>query len=97
MTAHRITSSKLLGISEASGFSNNADEITVAYQHFLSTTIKPKQDKLTKTFGYMLHFAGLNVKLEIEPTEILPTVEEQIKIEETNNEPTSITDIRTES
>jgi len=97
MTAHRITSAKLLGISEASGFSNNADEIKVAYQHFLSTTIAPKQEKLTKTFGYMLQFAGLNVKLEIEPTDILPTVEEQIKIEETIDEPTSTTDLGTES
>ena len=97
MTAHRITSAKLLGISEASGFSSNADEIKVAYQHFLSTTIAPKQEKLTKTFGYMLQFAGLNVKLEIEPNEILPTVEEQIKIEETIDEPTSTTDLGTES
>lgn len=97
MTAHRITSAKLLGISEASGFSNNADEIKVAYQHFLSTTIAPKQEKLTKTFGYMLQFAGLNAKLEIEPTDILPTVEEQIKIEETIDEPTSTTDLGTES
>ena len=45
----------------------------------------------------MLQFAGLNVKLEIEPTDILPTVEEQIKIEETIDEPTSTTDLGTES
>ena len=82
MTAHRITSAKLLGISEASGFSNNADEIKIAYQHFLATTIKPKQEKLTKTLQFILKFFGLTVNLEIIPNEILPTVEEKIEIQE---------------
>lgn len=97
LTSHRVSSPLLLGIKDASGFSNNADEIKVAYQHFLSTVIAPKQEKLTKTFGYMLQFAGLNVKLEVEPNEILPTIEEQIEIKETIDESTSTTDLGTES
>ena len=86
LTAHRITSPLLLGIKDASGFSNNADEIKVAYQHFMATTVQSKQEKLLKTFGFILNFYGLNVKLEIEPNEIIPTIEEQIEIEETIEE-----------
>lgn len=86
LTAHRITSPLLLGIKDANGFSNNADEIRVAYQHFMATTVQPKQEKLLKTFGFILNFYGLNVKLEIEPNEIIPTIEEQIEIEETIEE-----------
>ena len=82
MTAHRITSAKLLGISEASGFSNNAEEIVVAYQHFLATTIKPKQNKLTSTLEFILRFYGLTVNLQIIPNEILPTLAEKIEIKE---------------
>tara|TARA_R110001606_G_scaffold368507_2_gene524346 strand:- start:490 stop:1620 length:1131 start_codon:yes stop_codon:yes gene_type:complete len=82
MTAHRITSAKLLGISEASGFSNNAEEIVVAYQHFLATTIKPKQETLTTSLEFVLRFLGLNVNLHIIPNEILPTVAEKIEIKE---------------
>lgn len=82
LTAHRITSAKLLGISEASGFSNNADEIKVAYQHFLATTIRPKQDKLLKTLQFVLKFYGMTVDLKIIPNEILPTIDEKIEIQE---------------
>lgn len=82
MTAHRITSPLLLGIKDASGFSNNADEIRVAYQHFMSTTIKPKQEKLLKTLQFALKFYGLTVNLKVIPNEILPTVEEAIEIKE---------------
>lgn len=96
MTAHRITSPLLLGIKDPSGFSNNADEIQVAYNHFLSTTVQPKQEKLLKTYQYILNFFGLNVKLEVEPNEILPTVEEQIKIEEVTDGTDSTTGIGTE-
>ena len=94
LTAHRITSPLLLGIKDASGFSNNAEEIQVAYNHFIGTVIEPKQKSLLKTFGWPLKFAGLNVSLEVEPNKILPTVEEEIKIEETDE--SSNTNIGTE-
>ena len=96
MTAHRITSPLLLGIKDPSGFSNNADEIQVAYNHFLSTTVQPKQEKILKTYQYILNFFGLNVKLEVEPNQILPTVEEQIKIEEVTDGTDSTTGIGAE-
>lgn len=86
LTSHRITSPLLLGIKDAAGFSNNADEIKVAYNHFMGTVIEPKQERILKSFGFVLRFYGLNVKLEVEPNEILPTVEESIKIEEQRDE-----------
>lgn len=83
LTAHRITSPLLLGIKDASGFSNNAEEIKVAYAHFMGTVIEPKQEKLTKTLQYILKFYGLNVELDVIPNTILPVEEvEEIKVEE---------------
>ena len=71
LTAHRITSPLLLGIKDASGFSSNADEINTAFAHFLGTVIIPDQEKLLKSFGKIVRASGLNVKLEIEQSNIL--------------------------
>jgi len=71
LTAHRITSPLLLGIKDASGFSNNADEIAVAYAHFEGTVIEPKRKKIVSTYGYILKLAGYNVKLQVKPNRIL--------------------------
>jgi len=80
LTAHRITSPLLLGIKDSSGFSSNADEIKIAYGHFEGTVIQPKREKILKSFGYMLNLAGYNVKLEVQPNEIL-VVDEETQIE----------------
>ena len=71
LTAHRITSPLLLGIKDASGFSSNADEINTAFAHFLGTVIIPDQEKLLKSFGKIVRQSGLNVKLEIDQSNIL--------------------------
>lgn len=71
LTAHRITSPLLLGIKDASGFSNNADEILVAYDHFEATVVQPKRKKLLTTFGYILRYMGWNITLTIKPNQIL--------------------------
>ena len=72
LTAHRITSPLLLGIKDASGFSNNADEIEVAYAHFEGTVIEPKRKKIVSTFGYILALFGLNVTLQVKPNKLVP-------------------------
>ena len=74
MTAHRITSAKLLGISEASGFSNNAEEIKVSYAHFEGTVIEPKRKKITQSFGYILRLAGFNIKIKVIPNRLIEDV-----------------------
>lgn len=71
LTSHRITSPLLLGIKDSSGFSNNADEITVAYAHFEGTVIEPKRKKILTSFGYILKLAGYNVKMKIKPNRLL--------------------------
>lgn len=71
LTAHRITSPLLLGIKDASGFSNNAEEIRVAYDHFEATVIEPKRKKMLNTMGYLLKLAGWNITLTIKPNKIL--------------------------
>lgn len=71
LTSHRITSPLLLGIKDTSGFSNNADEIAVAYAHFEGTVIEPKRKKILSSFGYILKLAGYNVKMKIKPNRLL--------------------------
>lgn len=69
-TAHRITSTRLIGINDASGFSNNADEIEVAYAHFISTVIEPLQKQLLSGLERAVRAFGMNVKLEIVPSKL---------------------------
>ena len=71
LTAHRITSPLLLGIKDSSGFSNNAEEIKVAYAHFEGTVIEPKRKKILSGFGYMLRLAGYNIKIKVEPNKLV--------------------------
>ena len=76
LTAHRITSPLLLGIKDSSGFSNNSEEIKVAYAHFEGTVITPKRKKIISGFGYMLRLAGFNVGIKIKPNKLVS--EEQV-------------------
>ncbi len=83
LTAHRITSPKLLGVVDASGFSSNADEIITAYSHFMNTVVRPKQTKVIDSFGYLLNLYGLNVTLAVEPVPmIIGTDANDIAVEE---------------
>ena len=82
LTAHRITSPKLLGIVDASGFSSNADEIMTAFNHFLGTVIIPDQNKLTKSLSRIMRSFGIAAPLEIEQTSIMYTVDVQEAVEE---------------
>lgn len=68
LTAHRITSGRLIGISDANGFSNNGTEIEVAYTHFSSTAIEPKQKKINKCLQKVLFFMGIEETLRIIPS-----------------------------
>ena len=75
LTAHRITSPLLLGIKDASGFSNNADEIKVAYAHFEGTVVEPKRKKIVSGFGYMLQLAGFNIAIKVRPNKLVNDAE----------------------
>jgi len=83
LTAHRVTSPKLLGVVDASGFSSNADEIITAYSHFMNSVVRPKQTKVIDTFGYLLNLYGLNVTLAVEPVPmIIGTDADDIAVQE---------------
>ena len=75
LTAHRITSPLLLGIKDSSGFSNNAEEIKVAYAHFEGTVIEPKRKKILNGYGYMLRLTGYNIKIKVEPNKLVNEAE----------------------
>lgn len=89
LTAHRLTSPLLVGIKDASGFSNNADEIKVAYAHFEGTVIEPKRKKILSTYGYILALSGLNVKLTVKPNKLISdmAVTDVTPVEPQNNTP----------
>ena len=71
LTSHRITSPALLGIKDANGFSSNADEIIVAYGHFMNTVVQPKRKKITTSYGYILKLSGYNVSINVIPNQIV--------------------------
>jgi hypothetical protein len=72
LTAHKITSPLIIGIRDNSnGFSSNADEIEVAYGHFVGTVIVPKRKKIMNNLVYLLKFMGFNINLIVKPNEII--------------------------
>ena len=69
LTAHRITSPLLVGIRDTgTGLGNNANELEVAYTHFMSTVIEPIQEDLNKSFERVLRSFGLNVRVKVIPS-----------------------------
>lgn len=70
MTAHRITSGRLIGVRDEGGLGNNAQEIEVAYTHFVSTTIEPKQKKINKGLGKVLYYMGIEEPISVIPSTI---------------------------
>ena len=80
LTSHRITSPLLLGIKDigGNGLTNNAQEIEVAALHFQSTTIKPIQQRMLKTFNKLWSLAGNPGELKIKPLTIFNADGEQV-------------------
>jgi hypothetical protein len=71
LTAHRISSPLLLGIRETgTGLGNNANEMEVAYTHFLSVVVQPKQKEINKSLQWILRSFGLNVSVQVIPTKL---------------------------
>jgi hypothetical protein len=70
ITAHRITSGRLIGVVDASGLGNNANEIEVAYTHFVSTAIEPKQKKINAGLSRVLVPFGITEPISVIPSTI---------------------------
>lgn len=84
LSAHRITSPLLLGLYHegGTGLGSNKDEILVAYEHFLSTVIKPVQKQMLKVFDTLMYYKGYpDVELYIEPNKIIEANENTTAVE----------------
>jgi hypothetical protein len=70
LTAHRITSPLLIGIRDGGGLGNNADEIEVAYTHFMSAVIRPIQKSLNKSMGVVARQMGIEEPISVVPSKL---------------------------
>ena len=77
MTAHRVISPSLVGLSSASGFSSVADEMDMSERQTIKRVIKPKQDFVIESLEEVLVHYGINLDLYF-----APLTEEKIEIKE---------------
>ena len=78
LTGHRITSPLLLGLyheGAGGGFSSNANELAVSYNHFIATCIRPIQKSMLKVFDNLFGYYGYKSSLYIQPHNILESGE----------------------
>jgi len=77
MTAHRVISPSLVGLSSASGFSSVADEMDMSERQTIKRVIKPKQDFVIEALEEVLVHYGINLDLYF-----APLTEEKIEVKE---------------
>jgi len=77
MTAHRVISPSLVGLSSASGFSSVADEMDMSERQTIKRVIKPKQDFVIESLEEVLVHYGINLDLYF-----APLTEEKIEVKE---------------
>ena len=77
MTAHRVISPSLVGLSSASGFSSVADEMDMSERQTIKRVIKPKQDFIIEALEEVLVHYGINLDLYF-----APLTEEKIEVKE---------------
>lgn len=71
LTAHRITSPLLVGIRDAGGgLGSNSEEIEVAYAHFISTVIEPKQKSINTSLSKVTRAMGIDTPVTIIPSKL---------------------------
>jgi hypothetical protein len=97
MLSHRITSKLLFGITSATGFSSNADELKTSFGIFSEMVIGPMQEEIIKAFKKVLALVGIDDKTlrfeKLVPYEVEADMVEQVGeqkadeiINETNEE-----------
>lgn len=78
MTAHKVISPSLVGLSSASGFSSVADEMDMSERQTIKRVIKPKQDFILDSIEEVLINYGINLDLHFAPlTEEVVEVKEE--------------------
>jgi hypothetical protein len=77
MVAHKVVSSAILGISNAAGFSSNAEEIETAFNETMLNVIQPKQEIILDAFQEVFTLIGGQEELEFIPLRQAKTDEAQ--------------------
>lgn len=67
ITAHRLTSPMLLGIKEATGLGNNADEMKTAEEQLMKYVIRPKQDLILDSLYEIFMYCGISLDIKFAP------------------------------
>ena len=67
ITAHEVVSPMLFGIKDASGFSNNADELAEAERQTIERVVNPKQNDITDAFEDILSTDDITLDLFFKP------------------------------
>tara|TARA_R110002124_G_scaffold238749_3_gene404007 strand:+ start:707 stop:2464 length:1758 start_codon:yes stop_codon:yes gene_type:complete len=81
MTAHRVISPSLVGLSSASGFANEADMMDMAEKQLMKRVIAPKQQFVLEAIEEVLTQFDINLDLIFKPI----TQEEEMVKEETDS------------
>lgn len=86
MVAHKVTSPILFGIKDNTGFGNNADEMSTAFDELMLNVITPMQEVILDGLMELLSQNGITLELEflpLRPKVVEPTV---TKMSAQNNE-----------
>ena len=93
MTAHRVISPSLVGLSSASGFSSVADEMDMSERQTIKRVIKPKQDFVIESLEEVLVHYGINLDLYFAPLTEEEVVEQDDAIVINKNNAAETTDV----
>lgn len=77
MVAHKVTSPILFGIKDNTGFGNNADEMSVAFDELMMNVIQPMQEVILD--GLMELLSQNNISIELEFLPLRPKTVQQPK------------------
>lgn len=78
LRSHNVTTPLLFGVSVATGFSSNADEMKTGALLFENMVIKPKQQMIVEMINKILSFNGISLKLSFKTLQPLDSSGELI-------------------
>lgn len=78
LRSHNVTTPLLFGVSVATGFSSNADEMKIGALLFENMVIKPKQQMIVEMINKILSFNGISLKLSFKTLQPLDSSGELI-------------------
>ncbi len=91
MVSHRVVSPMLLGVKDASGLGNNADELRHASILMDNTVIRPFQELLIDAFDQILAFNNISLNLYFKTLQPLEFTDlDNVKDQETREEETGV-------